>query len=555
MRLRPLKSSSDLKPSTLPRLGLFYLIASIGIGISLIFWYAFIIQSNANLKHIVSLQTQHLAKDVNVQFELRISALKHLAKHLSSQFDPSIEKWKDESLTILNEYSGIESIAWVDPSLKVRQVFSNEKNESLNSRYYGLINDNRLRFVSTNKTMQVWLSAPYETVQHTKDIFVVLPITQGFLIGMINLNEVLKLELNNANYNVSVFYNKEHIFQFGPQQNPSIKAESTYLNLYGLTLKIVVMPSKELIAAVQTNLPLIALFLGVFIAILFAITTRLAYIARQRAVSLDQINLDLTREIAEREQAEESKHNLERALLQGQKLQAIGTLAGGIAHDFNNILYAIIGYVEMAQEDVSNDGLIYKNLSKVLEGAHRGQDLISRILTFSRRQVYEFKPIDLKETIEGVLSLIKPAIPASITLSFTAGIDNYIILGDQTQLYQVLMNIINNSVDAMDGEGEISITLSKALRGNPFFTQNPIAQDKDYYKFEIKDLGCGMDDETLERIFEPFFTTKDVGKGTGLGLATAHAIIKEHHGDIAVVSKLREGATFVIYLPTYKNIS
>jgi len=236
-------------------------------------------------------------------------------------------------------------------------------------------------------------------------------------------------------------------------------------------------------------------------------------------------------------------------------LQAIGTLAGGIAHDFNNILYAIIGYVEMAQEDVSNDGLIYKNLSKVLEGAHRGQDLISRILTFSRRQVYEFKPIDLKETIEGVLSLIKPAIPASITLSFTAGIDNYIILGDQTQLYQVLMNIINNSVDAMDGEGEISITLSKALRGNPFFTQNPIAQDKDYYKFEIKDLGCGMDDETLERIFEPFFTTKDVGKGTGLGLATAHAIIKEHHGDIAVVSKLREGATFVIYLPTYKNIS
>src|SRR5262249_19737448 len=152
---------------------------------------------------------------------------------------------------------------------------------------------------------------------------------------------------------------------------------------------------------------------------------------------LNQINEDLKKEIADRVSAEEVQQKLEIALLQGQKLQAIGTLAGGIAHDFNNLLYAIIGYVEMSREDVPKDSITFNNLGKVLSAAHRGQELISRILSFSRRQQQQFDSINLRYTIEAVLSLLRPAIPASVSIIFEPQIDA-MILGNQTQIHQVL---------------------------------------------------------------------------------------------------------------------
>ena len=296
--------------------------------------------------------------------------------------------------------------------------------------------------------------------------------------------------------------------------------------------------------------PWIVLFFGLGTSILIAITVRVAQVAKQRALTVNQINEDLKKEIAERINAEEVKQKLEIALLQGQKLQAMGTLAGGIAHDFNNILYAIIGYVEMAREDVAKDSLIYKNLGKVLEATHRGQELVSRILSFSRRQHHEFDVINLKNTIEAALALLKPTIPASVMIHFESDM-SVSILGNQTQIHQVLVNLINNAVDAMDGEGNINIHLSYILADDPLLKQFPGILNKNYCKIEIADTGHGMDQHTMERIFEPFFTTKEVGKGTGLGLSIVHSIIKEHQGEITVSSRLGHGTTFMILLPEY----
>jgi two-component system cell cycle sensor histidine kinase/response regulator CckA len=280
---------------------------------------------------------------------------------------------------------------------------------------------------------------------------------------------------------------------------------------------------------------------------------RLVRLARLNVKTLDETNQTLKREISDRMQAEETKQKLEKALLQGQKLQAIGTLAGGIAHDFNNILYAVIGYVEMAQDDVEKDSLVYKNLGKVLEASHRGRELIARILAFSRRQQHhELKPICLNTTIESVLSLLKPAIPSSTTIEYKAQDEGeYNVLGDQTQIHQIMVNLVNNAVDAMDGDGIIKIQLSHIGANDAALHLFPQLRARNYCKIEVIDTGYGMELSTIERIFEPFFTTKEVGKGTGLGLATVHGIVKEHDGEIFVTSQLGTGSTFIIFLPAY----
>lgn len=297
--------------------------------------------------------------------------------------------------------------------------------------------------------------------------------------------------------------------------------------------------------------------LGLLIAGLFMMAIRLVRLARLHTKTLDQTNQALKREMNERRQAEDTKQKLEKALLQGQKLQAIGTLAGGIAHDFNNILYAVIGYVEMAQDDVEKDSLVYKNLGKVLEASHRGRELISRILAFGRRQQHhEYKPTELKTTIEGVLSLVNPAIPSSVTIDYQIQTsEDYTIMGDQTQIHQIMVNLINNAVDAMDGEGTINIRLSKVSAHDQVLETFPQLRPRNYCKIEVIDTGYGMEQSTVERIFEPFFTTKEVGKGTGLGLSTVHGIVNEHEGEIFVTSQLGTGSTFIIFLPEYSPLS
>lgn len=303
----------------------------------------------------------------------------------------------------------------------------------------------------------------------------------------------------------------------------------------------------------HTWFPYFLTAIAVVITVLIGALIRMTQLARTRAHTLNQTNENLKNEINDRIHAEETRKKLETALLQGQKLQAMGTLAGGIAHDFNNILYAIIGYTQMAREDVQKNTIEYNNLGKVIDAAHRGQDLVARILAFSRRQHHHFDPINLKSTTEAALSLLRPTIPAGVMIQFQPV--EVTILGNQTQMHQVLVNIINNSVDSMDGEGTIHILMSHVLAGDLLLKEFPdIPPAKNYCKIEISDTGHGMDPATIERIFEPFFTTKEVGKGTGLGLSIVHTIIKEHQGEITVASRLGHGTTFMILLPEHEQI-
>lgn len=241
---------------------------------------------------------------------------------------------------------------------------------------------------------------------------------------------------------------------------------------------------------------------------------------------------------------------LEKQLQQAQKMEAIGTLAGGIAHDFNNILAAISGYSELARLDMKNNPRAINNLDKVLQASYRAKELVTQILTFSRRAEYENKPVHISSIVKEALKLMRASLPTTIDIQQHIDQDIGNVLADPTQIHQVLMNICTNAGHAMrDTGGILQVTLSRPQGDSEFTLQFPGQDPENYLRLKISDTGHGMPPELLERIFDPYFTTKEKGEGTGLGLAVVHGIVKNHNGHISVSSEVGKGSTFCVYLP------
>lgn len=269
---------------------------------------------------------------------------------------------------------------------------------------------------------------------------------------------------------------------------------------------------------------------------------------KERTRELEEANESLRHETNERRQIEEQ-------LIRSQKLEALGTLAGGIAHDFNNILAGIIGFTEMVLEDIEPDSPEHRRLELALGAAYRGRDLVKQILVFSRQSEQDKKPLALTQIIDETLKLLRPAFPSTIEIVWKNPIDDGRILADPVRMHQILMNLCTNAAHAMRQNGgvlELGVSRAVVVEGTP----TPVAEmvPGEYVVLNVSDTGCGMEPEILERIFDPFFTTKREGEGTGLGLAVAYGIVKNHGGYVAVESKPGKGSTFRVYLPRVKAI-
>jgi signal transduction histidine kinase/ActR/RegA family two-component response regulator len=240
----------------------------------------------------------------------------------------------------------------------------------------------------------------------------------------------------------------------------------------------------------------------------------------------------------------------ERQLQQVLKIQAIGTLAGGIAHDFNNILFPIVGYTELTMDEVPDNSVAHNNLEEVLKAAHRAKDLVQQILTFSRQSGQERKPVKVHSIIKEALKLLRASIPASIEIINNIHDDCHPVMGDATQIHQVIMNLCTNAYQAMqDKGGTLEVSLSEVDVGYEETIEKIGMQPGRHLQLLVRDEGCGMDAAVMDRIFEPYYTTKEQGKGTGLGLSVIHGIVKNHRGDISVTSSPGKGTTFKVYLP------
>ena len=256
----------------------------------------------------------------------------------------------------------------------------------------------------------------------------------------------------------------------------------------------------------------------------------------------------IIRDITERKQAEAHQAKLEDQLQQAQKMEAIGTLAGGVAHDFNNILQAINGYTQILLMKKAPDDPDYNKLQQLQKSGERAAKLVDQLLTFSRKMEGKRRQVSLNHEIQLIEKLLMQTIPRMIERQIDLEPGLWPIHGDPVHIEQILLNLGSNAADAMPEGGRLlietrNVNLDKQSHELPGTEPGP------YVRLTVSDTGCGMNAETVQQIFDPFFTTKEVGKGTGLGLASVYGIVKSHGGHIICRSRENEGTVFKIYLP------
>ena len=265
----------------------------------------------------------------------------------------------------------------------------------------------------------------------------------------------------------------------------------------------------------------------------------------------DEFAFSFVLDITERKRAEEEKARLEEQLRQAHKMESVGRLAGGVAHDFNNMLTVILGYVELMKSQLSGDDSLLKYVLEVEKAGLHSRDITRQLLAFSRKQIIAPKPVNLNELITSTQQTLARLIGEDIDLRFYPEKNLWRVKFDPSQVDQILVNLAVNARDAMPTGGKLTIETANVSLDEAYCREHLEFRPGHYVLLEVSDSGTGMDKETLAHIFEPFFTTKEVGKGTGLGLATVYGIVKQNDSFINFYSEPGQGTTFKIYIPRF----
>lgn len=261
----------------------------------------------------------------------------------------------------------------------------------------------------------------------------------------------------------------------------------------------------------------------------------------------------IVRDISERKWAAKEQEKLQTQLTQAQKMESVGRLAGGVAHDFNNMLGVILGYTEIALDKVDPADPLHEDLGEIFNAGKRSADLTRQLLAFARKQTIAPQVLDLNEAVESMLKMLRRLIGEDINLAWLPGRGLGMVSMDPSQIDQILANLCVNCRDAIAGVGKITIETGGTTFDAAYCADHAGFTPGEFIRLAVSDDGCGMDQETLDKLFEPFFTTKELGKGTGLGLATVYGIVKQNNGFINVYSEPGKGTTFKIYLPVHAD--
>ncbi|MBN1658508.1 MAG: PAS domain S-box protein [Anaerolineae bacterium] len=276
-------------------------------------------------------------------------------------------------------------------------------------------------------------------------------------------------------------------------------------------------------------------------------TSSRTLLEKGQVVGLTGIMSDITAH----KRAEEEREKLQAQLFQAQKMELLGQLAGGVAHDFNNMLLAILGHTELAMRRCSPPDPICADLKVIEESAHRSASLVRQLLAFARKQTIAPRVLNLNDTVTGMLRMLRRLIGEDIDLAWIPGPGVWAVKIDPSQIDQLLANLCVNARDAIAGVGKVTIETANVAFDEAYCTLHPGFACGQYVMLAVSDDGCGMTREVIDHLFEPFFSTKEVGKGTGLGLATVYGIVKQNEGFINVYSEPGTGSTFKIYLPRF----
>jgi PAS domain S-box-containing protein len=246
------------------------------------------------------------------------------------------------------------------------------------------------------------------------------------------------------------------------------------------------------------------------------------------------------------------RRQLEAQFLQSQKMESLGRLAGGIAHDFNNLLAGILGFASLLRSKLEPTSENYEFAQIIERATQRGSQLTQQLLTAARKNPIEVRPMNVNEATQEVVQILSHTLGKEITIVSRLQPNLPLILGDASQLHQVLMNLCINAADAMPRGGILTLSNQSVYLDEDFCRQHLSLESGQYVQVSVSDTGEGVRAEDRDRIFEPFFTTKDKGKGTGLGLSVVYGIVKGHHGLVEVNSQVGQGSNFTVYLPVFR---
>jgi two-component system NtrC family sensor kinase len=270
--------------------------------------------------------------------------------------------------------------------------------------------------------------------------------------------------------------------------------------------------------------------------------SELSQMVGRRTSELETANQELRREMQERIQAE-------RQFRQAQKMEAIGQLAAGIAHDFNNILTVVHGHASMLAMRLGDAGPHVKSITEIRQSAERAANLVRQLLAFSRKQILQFRNVDLNHVLHSISAMLRQLVGEHIVLETQCAPGLAPIYADRGMIEQIIVNLAINARDAMSHGGKLVLCSGAVTFDANSAKAHPEFRPGRFICLTVADNGCGMDAQALGHLFEPFFTTKEIGKGTGLGLATVYGIVKQHRGWIEVQSQLNRGTTFQVYFP------
>ena len=256
-------------------------------------------------------------------------------------------------------------------------------------------------------------------------------------------------------------------------------------------------------------------------------------------------------------QREKQRQNLEYELRQKYKMEAVGLLAGGIAHNFNNNLAIILGNLELAKIRKTDQVMVANHLEESIQAVLRARDLVMQILTYSRQDLPGLKPLQVTAIVDETMKFMRSTLPTTINLRYeVAKFANAVVIkGDASRIQEILINLCNNAVHAMEEKGRLAVFVDTMPLAQKDIPARLNCQPGHYARIQVQDNGCGMSPEVLEKIFDPFFTTKKVNEGTGMGLSTVQAVVEQHHGLIKVQSEIGTGSTFSLFFPLTEDVS
>ncbi|MFO1489573.1 MAG: ATP-binding protein [Kiritimatiellia bacterium] len=267
-----------------------------------------------------------------------------------------------------------------------------------------------------------------------------------------------------------------------------------------------------------------------------------------------EVLIATARDTSLQKQAEADRERLQAELNQAQKMESIGRLAGGVAHDFNNMLGVILGHAELALETVDRSLPVFSDLQEIDKAAQRSAELTRRLLAYARKQTVAPRVLQLNETVEGMLSMLRRLIGENMELVWQPGRELWPVRIDPVQIDQILANLCVNARDAIRGIGRVTITTDDVMLNACDCVGRKGVRPGQYVSLTVSDNGCGMDEGVMEHLFEPYFTTKGLGKGTGLGLAMVYGIVHQNDGFIQVRSEPGQGTSIQILLPRHVGV-